>query len=404
MNKSKISVAKKNVIKTVAVVGLLNSVMILGVSAHSVDASNHEKQVATSEVGTQELGVVTRGSMNVSGTGASGLHLQGNNTVTTGTLDFDYEGKSIVSIGLNESTDYVMSVPAELVPLFNNSAFTNYITGNFQFNNGSKYAYNKNDIRVEDGGKTLRIKNPTQSWFAYADFKVHLSLDLGQMVTDTGIRVADAENNSSYIFTGGLVKNGSSVDWDVVGSYNASYTLPTHRLDPGWTLLQEVPTVEAIYDTDTTVTGRGVPGAKIQIKVGDKVIGTGIVDENGIYVVTIPKQYAGVTVKANQNTGVGWSKDREVIVKHKDATIAKPQVNTVTENSKAVTGKGETAGNIIIIADADGNEIGRGVVQANRAFNIPIPGQDAYTLLYVTETNGTETSLPTIVPVHAVLR
>lgn len=400
MNKVEMSQTKKNVIKTVAVFGLLNSVMILGVANNSVDASNHEKQVATAKVGTKELGVITRGSMKVSGTGASGLHLQGNNTVTTGTLDFDYEGKSIISAGINESTDYVLSVPSELVPLFNHDSFNNYITGNFQFNNGSKYTYNKNDIRVEDNGKTLRVKNPPHSWIAFADFKVHLSLDIGQMVTDTGIRVADAENNSSYIFNSGLVKNGAPIDWDVLGSYNASDTLPTYHLDPGWALLKEIPTVETIFDTDTTVSGRGVPGAKIEVKVGDKVIGTGIVDENGIYEVTIPKQHEDTTVSVRQNTGVGWSDVKTTIVKHKNVTIAKPTVDSYYQSNKYLTGTGETAGNTIIIADANGNEIARTVVQSDLSFSVPIPEQEVYALLYITETNGTETSLATVVPVR----
>lgn len=360
-----------------------------------VNKSAHNDQKAP-----RDIGIVTKGELNISGTGANGLKLQGNNTVTTGTLDLHYVGKSI-GIGIDEQTEIVFSVPKELQEVVNSPNFNNYVTGIFKFNNGSEHTYDPHDIRVEDNGATIRVINPTESWFIGANFDVKLNIDLGQLVTDTGIRIPDAENNSSYYFNAGLIKKGDVIDWDLIGNYNAGYTLPTHQLDPGWTLINEKPTVEDVYDSDEVVTGKGVPGAKVQVKVRDEVIGTGTVDENGIYEVKIPKQSKGVTLTISQNTGVGWSDPITTVVKHKEESIPKPTVNEpVTSSDTQVKGTGYEAGNTIIVTDSNGKELGRGLVQSDKSFSVDIPAQDAYTILHVVETNGTETSPATEVTVH----
>lgn len=403
----------KKLVKIAATVGLLYSATILSspvfASEHKASADQKTTQISSPSDKTKnketkaprEIGVLTRGSMDVSGTGASGLHLQGNNQVTTGNINLHYVGTSILSVGVDEQTETVFSVPNELKEVVSSPNFTDYVNGTFQFNGGTVHTYDKNDIRVEDGGKTIRMINPTVSWFAAAKFDVNLNIDLGQLVTDTGIRIPDATNNSSYEFLGGLVKKGQPIDWDVVGNYNTAYTLPTHQLDPGWNLINEKPTVETVYDTDTTVTGKGTPGAEVQIKVGDKVIGEGKVDDNGIYKIDIPKQNEGVTLSVSQNTGVGWSEDVTTIVKHKEADIPAPSINEpVTSSDTSISGTGYTVGDTIIVTDRNGKELGRGLVNADKTFTVNIPKQDAYTILHVVETNGNETSPVTEVTVH----
>ncbi|AEJ23435.1 putative secreted protein [Weissella koreensis KACC 15510] len=390
---------KKQIITTGLVIGLLFSTTAL--RASDVSASEQDNKTTQIEKDPQELGVVTSGALNVSGSGANGLQLQGNNSVTTGELDFHYTGKSIVSIGVNEQTETVFSVPKELQEIVNDPSFNNYVSGTFQFNNGATSNYDPHDIRVEDGGATIRVINPNESWVFSATFDVHLNFNLGQMVTDTGMRVPDAENNSSYIFNAGLIEKNSVINWDIVNKYNTSYTLPTHQLDPGWGLLHRIPTAEDVYDVDTTITGEGEPGAKIQVKVGDEVIGEGTVDSNGIYEIEIPKQNVGVTINVIQNTGVGWSDAASTIVKHKNVDIKAPVVtDTVYDTDTVIKGTGYEIGNTIIVTDQNGNEIGRGLVGADKTFKVTIDPQKAYTILHLVETNGTETSPATEVTVH----
>lgn len=78
-----------------------------------VNKSAHNDQKAP-----RDIGIVTKGELNISGTGANGLKLQGNNTVTTGTLDLHYIGKSL-GIGIDEQTEIVFSVPKELQEVVN---------------------------------------------------------------------------------------------------------------------------------------------------------------------------------------------------------------------------------------------------------------------------------------------
>ncbi|EPI03154.1 hypothetical protein D920_00317, partial [Enterococcus faecalis 13-SD-W-01] len=135
----------------------------------------------------------------------------------------------------------------------------------------------------------------------------------------------------------------------------------------------------------------------------DVVIGEGVVDETGIYHVTIDEAQAeGVTISVSQNTGVGWSEAATIIVTHKSTDIPAPTVNEpVTNQDTIITGKGDTPGNTIIVKNqVTGVELGSGLVQPDGSFTVVIPAQEPYTVLAVTETNGTETSPATTVVVH----
>ncbi|PQG42058.1 hypothetical protein CUS80_14595, partial [Enterococcus faecium] len=57
-------------------------------------------------------------------------------------------------------------------------------------------------------------------------------------------------------------------------------------------------TINEVKDTDTTVSGKGEPNGKIELKVGDQVIASGTVGSDGNYSLTIPKQNAGTVIKA----------------------------------------------------------------------------------------------------------
>ena len=146
-----------------------------------------------------------------------------------------------------------------------------------------------------DGNTIVRFTNPPATWGIAngLHFNVNIALDLGDFVTQTGIRIADAVNGTHYSFNGAVVTDH---DYTNIADDNTATSLNTHALDPGYDLLQQVPTIEDVYDTDTTISGTGVPGATIEIKAGGKVIGTGTVGTNGIYHVTIsPKQNENVT-------------------------------------------------------------------------------------------------------------
>ena len=62
------------------------------------------------------------------------------------------------------------------------------------------------------------------------------------------------------------------------------------------------PTVDPITDEDTSITGTGTPGATINVVVDGKVIGSGVVDADGNYIITLDDPLAaGVEVELYQS-------------------------------------------------------------------------------------------------------
>lgn len=264
----------------------------------------HERKIC--KMVQEDNTVLTTGALTASGSGVAGLKLQANNTITTGVIKFKYDGTPIAN-GVAQQSQYVLQVPEELAPLVSSKDFINYLTGSFQLNSEAIYHYTPQDIQIEDNGRVIRFDNPQENWLLLAHFYVDISIDLGQAVTDTGIRIADAANASSYSFQSCILEKNAAIDWDTVTETNPSYILPIHQLDPGWELIQHQPEVNAVTDDDTVVTGKGVPGAQIQVKVGDTVIGEGTVETSGLFTVPIPAQVAKTILHISENTGVGWS-------------------------------------------------------------------------------------------------
>jgi hypothetical protein len=381
--------------------GLLYSI---GLAAHQVNAEETHTSTSVSDIAPRDIRVITHGEMTATGA-INGLRLQGNNTVTTGEIQFTYKGTTW-GAGNDDNTDFVFSVPDELAPLVNNNEkdFRQYIAGKIDVGGLAwpvHYSYVQNDITIEDEGHSIRFRNPQISYLIENSIDVTLTIDLGQAVTDTGIRIPDAKNNTTYDFNGGIIGKGELIDWGIIGDSNAPFSLPTYQLDPGWDLIQQIPTIEPVTDKDTSVKGRGYPGADIEVKIGDTVLNTGKVDSNGIYEIPIDPQAAGVTLSVTQNTGVGWSEAATTIVTHKGEEIPAPAVDdNVTTESDRVTGKGTTPGNTITVKNhTTGAVLNTALVQPDGSFTVLIPKQQAYTLLDVIESNGEETSPATTVVV-----
>ncbi|PWF99646.1 Ig-like domain-containing protein [Levilactobacillus bambusae] len=350
---------------------------------------------------TRALDVYTKGTLTASGTAANGLDLQANNTVTTGVLNLSYDGES-VGTALSEDSKYVVKVPKELQPLVASKDFKQYISGSYKCDitgGGTvNHTYTEDDISIATDGSTISFDNPQTTYLLGANYTINISLDLGQAVTDTGIRIADSTDVSNdYHFISAVVPSEGAIDWSLVGDYNAGVNLPTNKLDPGYDLLNQKPTIEKVTDKSTHVTGSGVPGAKITVKVGDKVIGTGTVDENGIYTVEIPTQSEGVTITVTQNTGVGESKPATTVVQHEDADIPAPVVNNPIKAGEPLTGLGSEPGDKITVVSANDQTkvLGTGYVEDDYTFSITLSDAPAGTIvgIYESNSNGDKSAL-----------
>lgn len=74
------------------------------------------------------------------------------------------------------------------------------------------------------------------------------------------------------------------------------------------------PTINIITNNDRSVTGTGIPGVDISIKVDEKEVGSGKVEEDGTYNIEIPYQEIGTEVYANHVIEMEESKAVSTIV------------------------------------------------------------------------------------------
>ncbi|MFJ7747711.1 S8 family serine peptidase [Peribacillus sp. NPDC097295] len=144
----------------------------------------------------------------------------------------------------------------------------------------------------------------------------------------------------------------------------------------------KAPTVKAVSDKDTYVTGKSQAGMTISIKnSAKKVIGKGNTDSKGIYKVKISKQKAGTKLSATAtDVAKRESKATKVTVLDKTAPSA-PTVNKVTDRSTKVTGKAE-AGSTVTIKSKN-KKVGSAKADKNGKYTVKISKKKAGVNLYV---------------------
>ncbi|WP_374226373.1 Ig-like domain-containing protein [Bacillus sp. sid0103] len=158
----------------------------------------------------------------------------------------------------------------------------------------------------------------------------------------------------------------------------------------------EKPEVNEVTDKDTTVTGQGEAGSKVEVKVNGSVIGTGTAEEDGQYKVTIDVQKAGteLVIIATDNSG-NVSEETAVVVK--DVTAPKkPVVSLVSDRDTTITGEAEAGSKIEV--KVNGSVIGTGTAGQDGKYKVTIRVQKAGTVLVIiaTDAAGNESEGTTI--------
>ncbi|MBC2240318.1 immunoglobulin-like domain-containing protein [Listeria booriae] len=97
------------------------------------------------------------------------------------------------------------------------------------------------------------------------------------------------------------------------------------------------PTINGVKSDDTTVKGRGIPGATVTVTIAGQDR-TATVDANGDYSVTIPAQAVGTEITAKQTLNGKTSSSVNTTVTQ--GTVAAPTINTVTTDDTIVKGTG----------------------------------------------------------------
>ncbi|MBC2080172.1 hypothetical protein HCA99_13165, partial [Listeria booriae] len=97
------------------------------------------------------------------------------------------------------------------------------------------------------------------------------------------------------------------------------------------------PTINSVKSDDTTVKGRGIPGATVTVTIAGQDR-TATVDANGDYSVTIPAQAVGTVITAKQTLNGKTSDPVSTTVTQ--GTVADPTINPVTTDNTSVKGTG----------------------------------------------------------------
>lgn len=130
------------------------------------------------------------------------------------------------------------------------------------------------------------------------------------------------------------------------------------------------PTVNPINNTQTELTGKARPHAKVKLETRTRLPYEVDADANGDYKFIIPKQPAGSKVAVKQTVGDRTSEIAEVIVS--DAIpYAQPMVNPVSSTDTHVTGKATDAINATVEIMI-GSDKYTGTVDASGNFNVDI--------------------------------
>lgn len=142
------------------------------------------------------------------------------------------------------------------------------------------------------------------------------------------------------------------------------------------------PVVNKVDNNDVVVTGKAEANSTVSVKVGSTQIGTAKASSNGTYSVKIKTQKAGVTLSiyakdaAGNTSAAATTKVVDVIAP------AKPIVNKVDNNDRAVTGKAEA--NSTVTVKRGSTVLGTAKANSSGNYSLPIAVQSAGTKLTVT--------------------
>lgn len=136
----------------------------------------------------------------------------------------------------------------------------------------------------------------------------------------------------------------------------------------------EAPQVDAITDQDSTLTGKGSkPGSKIEVKIGDQKF-EGTVENDKTFSIDLKRQFPGATKITVVEIDKNQKRSEETVVTVKGTVkTAVPQVNTVGDSDKQLTGTAEANANIQVtingaVYTGKADEKGNFVIQLNRTY------------------------------------
>ncbi|MBC1373655.1 hypothetical protein HB847_14975 [Listeria booriae] len=249
------------------------------------------------------------------------------------------EGNSSVIVGVNggDTTIIGQHVPTIVGHKYRVSYTSTPLSGNVGYR---VKVYVGDETVVSTNGSILGYEDYRQS-----DGKPH-TLEFTAVDDSTGVGFGVAEMNQSA----GTMRYSNLVVEDI-------------------TTIAQTTITNTISTQDVLVKGSGEPNGAVSITNSGKVIGTGTVNAQGQYSVTIPKQAYGSTVTATVTAKQMTSSATKNVVQ---GAIETPVINPITTKDTTVSGKGEPGSSLTV--NVNGIEYSQ-VVANDGAWIISIPKQ-----------------------------
>ncbi|MEN3152254.1 Ig-like domain-containing protein [Priestia aryabhattai] len=162
---------------------------------------------------------------------------------------------------------------------------------------------------------------------------------------------------------------------------------------PKDTVAPDAPSVNALGDNQTSLTGVTEPNASVIAKVENEVIGTGLADETGKFAITIAKQPADTKVSVTSKDAAENESTATVVSVTDQTPPSVPIVNEVSDQDTTVTGV--TEANAVVTVKA-GDATFSAVADGNGTFTVSIPVQIGGTTIAVSAKDkaGNESQAP----------
>ncbi|MED4296561.1 Ig-like domain-containing protein [Priestia megaterium] len=148
----------------------------------------------------------------------------------------------------------------------------------------------------------------------------------------------------------------------------------------------EAPTINKIYDQDTSVSGTAEANSIVYVKKGSTVLGRGVATKQGTYSIEIAPQSANTKLGVTVKNSAGYSGYTYMTVSKTVQKPAVPVIDIVTDQDTNVTGTAEA--NSTVYVKKGSTVLGRGVATKQGTYSIGIAPQPANTKLGVTVKNN----------------
>lgn len=163
----------------------------------------------------------------------------------------------------------------------------------------------------------------------------------------------------------------SAIATDAAGNNSDPGTIEVTEVDE---TAPDAPTVNDVGENDTEVTGTAEAGSAITVTLPGSETATGVTDEDGNFVVTLPEGtelVAGTDLEVTATDATGNESDPTIVTVGDETAPAAPTVNEVGDSATEVTGEAE-AGSEITITLPNG-ETATGTTDEDGSFSVTLP-------------------------------